>query len=84
MGLSISEKVVVDLQLAVVFLWVLWLPPPPKIDIPEPPLLQLHSSLSIQILSMHVKPNKIGVTVTAITVPCGNFEINRKMGIHVT
>ena len=53
MWLSISEKVVSNLRLAGGSLWALRLPPPPKTDIPYPPLLPLHSSLSIQTDSQH-------------------------------
>ena len=44
------------------YLRALWLPLPPKTDIPYPDLLPLalHSSLPIQTLSMHVKPNETG------------------------
>ena len=48
MWLSISEKVVNNLRLASGSLWALRLPPPPKTDIPDPPLLPLHSSSPIQ------------------------------------
>ena len=53
MGISISEKVVSNLLLAGGSLRVLRLPPSPKTDIPDPPLLPLHSSLPIHTDSQH-------------------------------
>ena len=50
---SISEKFVSNLRLAGGSLRALRLPPPPKTDIPYPPLIPLHSSLPIQTDSQH-------------------------------
>ena len=66
MWLSIIEKVVSNLLLTDGSLRALRLPPPPKTDILDPTLLSLHSSLPIQTLSMHVKPNEIGVQPTIV------------------
>ena len=37
-----------------------------------------------QTLSMHVKPNKIGVMPIALTARCGNSRITGKTGSRVT
>ena len=53
MWLFISEKVSVTCGWPDGSLRGLQLPPPPKTDIPDPPLLPLHSFLPIQTDSQH-------------------------------
>ena len=83
MWLSISEKVVSNLRLA----GSLRLPPPPKTDIPDPPLLPLHSSLPMQTDSQHAcqtQRNQSEADHVTLTAWCGNSRITGKMGSHVT
>ena len=82
---SISEKVVSNLQLAGGSLWALRFLHHLKLIFPTP--LLSHSIVPFlyrQILGMHVKPNKIGVKPTTLIAGCGNSRITGKTGSHVT
>ena len=84
MWFSIREKVVSNMRLAGGSLRALWLPPPPKTDIPYPPLLPFHGSLPKQTdsqLACMSKPNEIEVKSTA---RCGITRTTGKMDSHLT